>query len=129
MVDIKVRRYEDGDETAICEVVKKDVLVENIKDYSMEAIQHLIETHNEELIRRRAKAFHVYVLLDNEKIVGVGMIGPYWDSLTESSFFTVFIDPDYKGQGLGRKIIETLENDEYYKRADRVEIPASITAV
>jgi predicted GNAT family N-acyltransferase len=57
------------------------------------------------------------------------MIGPYWDSLTESSFFTIFRDPAYKGQGLGRKIIETLEEDEYFKRADRVEIPASITAV
>lgn len=57
------------------------------------------------------------------------MIGPYWDSLTESSFFTIFIDPEYKGKGLGRKIIETLEEDEYYKRANRVEIPASITAV
>lgn len=129
MKEIKVRRYIDGDEIGICDLVKKDVLAENIKDYPKEAINHLIESHNEELIKRRAEMFHVYVLTDNEKIVGVGMIGPYWDSLTESSFFTIFIDPSYKGQGLGRKIIETLEQDEYYKRANRVEIPASITAV
>lgn len=129
MNNIKIRRYIDGDEFAICEVVKKDVLTENVKDYPEEAIEHLIESHNEDLIRKRAKAFHVYVLIDEDKIVGVGMIGPYWNSLTESSFFTIFIDPEYKGQGLGRKIIETLEKDEYYIRADRVEIPASITAV
>ena len=129
MSEIKVRRYQDGDEFAICEVVRKDVLAENIKDYSKEAIAHLIESHDEELIKRRASKFHVYVLTDVDKIIGVGMIGPYWDSLTESSFFTIFIDPSYKGQGLGRKIIETLESDEYYQRADRVEIPASITAV
>ena len=129
MNELKVRRYIKGDEKEICDIVKKDVLAENIKDYSKEYIEHLIHTHNEDLIAQRAKAFHVYVLTDNEKIVGVGMIGPYWDSMTESSFFTIFIDPEYKGQGLGRKIIETLEDDEYYKRADRVEIPASITAV
>ena len=129
MIDIKVRRYQDGDAPSICEIVKKDVLAENIKDYPAEAIQHLLETHNEELISKRAKWCHVYVLTDNEKIIGVGMIGPYWDSLTESSFFTIFIDPSYKGCGLGRKIIETLQQDEYYTRADRVEIPASITAV
>ena len=128
-MEIKVRRYIAGDEKDICKVVKKDVLTENIKDYPKEAIDHLIESHNEDLIIRRAKAFHVYVLTENDNIIGVGMIGPYWDSLTESSFFTIFIDPDYKGLGLGRKIIETLEQDEYYKRADRVEIPASITAV
>lgn len=129
MKEIRVRRYIDGDETAICEVIRKDVLAENIRDYSPDFINHLIESHNEDLIKRRANVFHAYVLTYEEKIVGVGMIGPYWDSLTESSFFTIFIDPDYKGHGLGRKIIETLEEDEYYKRADRVEIPASITAV
>ena len=128
-MEIKVRRYQAGDAPAICEVVRKDVLAENIKDYSKEAIEHLLESHNEELINRRSQWCHVYVLTDDEKIIGVGMIGPYWDSLTESSFFTIFIDPSYKGKGLGRKIIETLEADEYYQRADRVEIPASITAV
>ena len=129
MKNIEVRRFKDGDETAICEIVKKAVLSENIKDYPKTAINHLIESHDEAMIRRRAQAFHVYVLTDEDKIIGVGMIGPYWDSLTESSFFTIFLDPQYKGTGLGRKIIETLESDEYFIRADRVEIPASITAV
>lgn len=129
MANIKVRRYQDGDAPAICEIVRKDVLAENIKDYSKESIEHLIESHNEDLISRRAKWCHVYVLTDEDKVVGVGMIGPYWDSMTESSFFTIFIDPSYKGKGLGRKIIETLKEDEFYKRSDRVEIPASISAV
>ena len=129
MTNIKVRKYKDGDQTQICEIIRKDILTENIKDYPKDAMEHLLETHNEELISRRSKWCHVYVLTDNEKIVGVGMIGPYWNSLTESSFFTIFIDPAYKGKGLGRKIIETLMEDDYYKRADRVEIPASITAV
>lgn len=129
MDEIKVRKFIDGDESAICEVIRKDVLSENVKDYPKEAIEHLINSHNEDLIKQRASAFHVYVLTDKNKIIGVGMIGPYWNRLTESSLFTIFIDPTYKGQGLGRKIIETLEQDEFFKRADRVEIPASITAV
>lgn len=129
MKEFKVRRYKSGDEKEICKLIEKDIRYENIKDYTPNDIEHLITSHNEELIIRRSQKFHVYVITDNEKIVGVGMIGPYWDSLTESSFFTIFRDPDYKGQGVGRKIIETLEQDEYYKRADRIEIPASITAV
>lgn len=126
---METRRFIIGDEKDICEVIKKDVLEENIYDYSVEAINHLIKQQNEETIRKRAESFHCYTFLDNDKIVGVGMIGPYWGSLTESSFFTIFRDPEYKGKGLGRLIIETLEKDEYYLRADRVEIPASITAV
>ena len=42
--------------------------------------------------------------------------------------FTIFVLPEYQGKGIGRKIIETLEQDEYFLRAKRVEIPASITA-
>ena len=128
-MNIKVRRYHNGDAKEICEIIKKDVLKENIKDYEQERINELIESHNPSFIEKRCEWTHTYVLTHNEKIVGVGMIGPYWGSMRESSFFTIFIDPDYKGQGLGRKIIETLSSDEYYLRAERIEIPASITAV
>ena len=36
--------------------------------------------------------------------------------------------PEYQGKGIGTKIIETLEQDELFMRAARIEIPASITA-
>ena len=36
--------------------------------------------------------------------------------------------PEYQGMGIGKQIIQTLEQDEYFLRAKRVEIPASITA-
>ena len=37
--------------------------------------------------------------------------------------------PELHGNGIGRYIIQTLEQDELFLRADRIEIPASITAV
>lgn len=126
---IRVRRYLPGDEQKICKLIKEDILEEMVKDYPKNSIDYLIKMNNEEFIKNRAKEFHAYVLLDEEKIVGVGMIGPYWGKIDESSFFTIFRDPAYKGKGLGRKIIETLENDEFFKRSKRIEIPSSITAV
>jgi GNAT superfamily N-acetyltransferase len=36
--------------------------------------------------------------------------------------------PEYENKGVGRKIIEKLESDEFFLRAKRIEIPASITA-
>ena len=129
MNEIIVRRYRNGDAPGICEVIKQDALIENIRDYPIEFIENMIKTHDEKLIEKRAGEFHAYVLEIDKKIVGVGMIGPYWGSLTESSLFTIFRDPTHAKIGLGRKIMEVLEEDEYFKRADRVEIPASITAV
>ena len=71
--------------------------------------------------------FHFYVVCDDNKLVGCGAIGPYWDKEDESSLFTIFVLPEYQGKGIGKKIIETLEQDEYFLRAKRIEIPASIT--
>lgn len=85
-----VRKFELGDEAKICEVIKKDILTENINDYSEEAIKHLVSEQTEDLIRERAKKFHVYTFLDNNKIVGVGMIGPYWGELDRKFIFYYF---------------------------------------
>ncbi len=62
-------------------------------------------------------------------IIGCGAIGPYWEREDESSLFMIFVLPEYQSKGIGRKIIETLEQDEFFLRAKRIEIPASITAV
>ena len=48
---------------------------------------------------------------------------------SESILLTIFVLPEYQGQGLGKKLIETLEKDEFFLRAQRIEIPASLTAV
>ena len=56
----------------------------------------------------------MYVVCDNSRIVGCGAIAGYWGSLTESILLTIFVLPDYQGKGIGRRIIETLEQDEYF---------------
>lgn len=93
---MEVRRFIIGDEKDICEVIKKDILTENVYDYPIETINDLIKQQNEETIKKRAESFHCYTFLDNNKVVGVGMIGPYWDSLTESSFLRYLEIPNTK---------------------------------
>ena len=129
MNNINIRKYKVGDEDKIAYVVAKTLREVNIKDYPEEFINQNINSHGKDVIKDRAEWAHMYVVCDKEEIIGVGAIAPYYGSETESILLTIFILPEYKGKGIGRKIIETLENDEYFKRANRVEIPASITAL
>lgn len=99
------------------------------KFYPTQSIQYVIESLNKEGIEKRASWTHFYVMEDNNNIIGCGAIGPYWDSQTESCLFNIFVDSAYQGNGYGRKIIETLEQDEYFKRATRIEVPASMSAI
>lgn len=63
------------------------------------------------------------------KISAVGSIGAYWGKKDASSLFNIFVSPEYQGQGIGKRLIQLLEQDEYFKRAKRIEIPASITGL
>ncbi|MGN0314297.1 MAG: GNAT family N-acetyltransferase, partial [Fusicatenibacter sp.] len=42
---------------------------------------------------------------------------------------SIFVLPDYQGKGVGRKIVETMEADEYFRRAWRTEVGSSLAAV
>lgn len=99
------------------------------KFYPNKSIEYVVESLDENGVRERAKWTHFYVVILENKIIGCGSIGEYWGSKTESSLFSIFVDPDYQNQGIGRKIIETLEKDEYFKRAIRIEIPAAMSAI
>ena len=124
-----IRRFEDSDATNVSELIRKTIKISNTKDYPNELMNALIEIFTSEHVLERASWTHFYVVSEDDQIIGCGAIGPYWDKEDESSLFTIFVDPDYQKKGIGRSIIETLENDEFFLRAKRIEIPASITGV
>ena len=122
------RRFQINDADEVSKLIIKTLRTTNIKDYSSEYIENDVKMFSPEGVINRASWTHFYVICDNELIVGCGSIGPYWGKEDESSLFNIFVLPEYQGNGIGRKIIETLEQDEYFLRAKRIEIPASITA-
>ena len=124
-----IRNFTENDAEKVSAMIIRTLKTTNSKDYSEESIKALEKQMQPSHILERAAWTHFYVVEDNDTIIGCGAIGPYWGSETESSLFTIFVLPEYQGNGIGRKIIETLEQDEYFLRAKRVEVPASITAV
>ena len=123
-----IRRFLPEEAEEVSNLIAKTLREVNIKDYTIEYIENSIQNLQPKNILERAKWTHFYVVCDGNRIIGCGAIGPYWDYENESSLFTIFVLPEYQGKGIGRKIIETLEQDEYFLRAKRIEIPASITA-
>ena len=123
-----VRRFKTEDAQVLSELIIRTLRITNSKDYSPEYIEKDVKMFSPEFVIHRASWTHFYVVCAGERIVGCGAIGAYWGSEVESSLFNIFVDPDYQGKGVGRRIIETLEQDEYFLRARRIEIPASITA-
>ena len=125
-MEIRCFKPEDANETA--QMIAKTLRVSNSKDYPAEYIEANVLSHSADVLIERAKHAHMYVVCDGTKIIGCGAITGYWGSKTESILLTIFVLPEFQKKGVGKKIIETLEKDEFFLRAQRVEIPASITA-
>lgn len=124
---MNIRRFREEDANEVSALIAETLRTTNIKDYSPDDIENKVKALQPENILERASWTHFYVVCDKKKIVGCGAIGPYWGREDESSLFTVFVLPEYQGKGIGKEIIQTLEKDEFFLRAKRIEIPASIT--
>lgn len=127
---MNIRLIRDDDCKSVAEMIARSVSSPNFANfYPKKSIDGIISEFTEEGVKKRTSWTHFYVIEEDGVIVACGAIGPYWGSLTESSLFSIFVDEDYQGKGYGRKIIETLEQDEYFTRANRIEIPAAMSAI
>ena len=125
---IKVRQFKEEDAKEVRNLIVRNFLEVNSKDYGISAMEKLAKAYDVEKVLNVASYAHMYVFEFDEKIVGTGSISSFWGSETESILLCIFVLPEFHGKGIGRKIINTLEADEFYVRASRIEIPASITA-
>lgn len=127
--EVFAKPYQEEDAEEIVNLIIRNFREVNVKDYGENAIEAMVATHDANWFKGMAAYAHVYVFWKEGKIVGVGAISSFWGSLTESILLTVFVLPGLHGKGIGSFIMETLEADSLFVRAERIEIPASITAV
>ena len=90
------------------------------KYYLTEIVDMFCDFHNKENIYKDIENETVYILLENEKIIGTGTI-------KENHITRVYVLPDYQGNGYGTYIMEQLEN-EIKKKYSKAQIDASLPA-
>jgi len=128
VIRLIIRRFIDNDAEQISELIGRNFIEVNSKDYPLDDMIKKSKEFSPEKVRYRAAKGNMYVICEGDIVIGTGTISDFWGSLTESILLTIFVLPEYHGKGIGRKIIEALEKDELFIRAKRVEVCASITA-
>ena len=129
MKEFTIRLFNEADAAAVQNIIHRGLREINGKDYPAELMEEYCNYFTLEKIKNQANSAHMYVAVSGDEIVGTGSIAPYWGSEKESILLTIYILPEMIGHGVGSAIINTLEQDEYFLRAERIEIPSSITAV
>ena len=85
-MNINIQYFEENDAEEIVKLIHRAMFETNISDYSKEDLVKDAENITVSSIIERASWTHFYVFRDGDTIIATGAIGPYWDSLTESSF-------------------------------------------
>ena len=94
MKTVIIRKFHEGEEFAVSEVIRTTLDISNRKDYSDEFIEENMRSHSPEIIFSRAKEAHFYVATYDNKIIGCGGITGYWGSTEESYLTSFFVLPD-----------------------------------
>lgn len=126
---VTVRRFREEDAEAVSELIIRTLLITNSKDYPPEMIEELILREQPEDQTALGKRAHFYVAEENGCLIGCGAAGPGKISEEPCGLYSVFVLPEYQGKGVGRKIMEALESDEYAVVSGQIELHASITGL
>lgn len=127
-MEIDVRRFREEDLPAVHRLILRALREVNARDYPPARIEEMAAGLGPDTLRERARQGHSYVACLGGRPVGCGTVASYWGSVRESILLTVFVSPEAQGRGVGRAIVRALEGDGYFLRAQRVEVPASLTA-
>lgn len=125
-----VRRFAPEDVAEVRTIILRCLREVNSKDYPADKIAEVCGLFSVGTLLKQAESAHMYVAASaSGRILGTGTIAPYWGSETESILLTIYVLPELIGHGIGSAIVRTLEQDEFFLRANRIEIPAAITAL
>ncbi|MFK4566065.1 GNAT family N-acetyltransferase [Enterococcus sp. UD-01] len=125
---IQIRRFQPLDAAAVAQLLHRNFLEVNSLDYPFAQMEKLVAEYTPDKLCEQARYAHTYVAESRDQIIGTGTICPYWGSVTESIILSVFVHPDKHRKGIGSLLMDMLKQDEFFLRADRIEVPASRTA-
>ena len=125
----KIVDYSDRYCDDISNIVIRNLLEVNIKDYGAEKVQKDAMRFTPEMIAEYSSMRTFFVALCGETVAGViAVVKNIHGGEHDYAILTVFVLPEEQGKGIGRLLIEKAE--EYIKEQSGkiASIPASITA-
>ena len=125
-----IRRFAQEDAAEVLNIIRRALREVCAECYPADIIAEVCSRFSVEQLVRQGAEMHMYVAESaSGRILGTGTIAPFWGSETESILLTIYVLPDVIGRGIGSEIVRTLEQDEFFLRANRIEVPSALNAV
>ena len=116
-----IRPFQNSDASGLANVILKNLMEVNARDYSPDLILEKIHEYNPTKIRQLGEVKQIFVADDNGRQVGVAM-------LRDDEISCVFVAPDRSGEGIGRKLMTVVEEKAKQDGYRSVHLSSSVTA-
>ncbi|MNO73640.1 putative acetyltransferase [compost metagenome] len=117
-----IRAFDTDDALTISRLISNNLIHVNSRDYPPHIISSMVAEFTPEYVTTLSKVRQMFVALAGGKVVGTA-------SLDEDTIYTVFVDKDHHGSGIGRLLIEHIESIARESGVPRLQLPSSLTAV
>ena len=121
-LDIRIRKLRKEDATEVSNIIRRCLREVNSKDYPKKAITSLCNFFTPDLIIKNLGDRTIYVAVEDDKVIGTA-------SLKGDKVFTVFVNPDYHGRGVGSKLMDKVEELAKDKKYKILKVPSGLSSV
>ena len=85
----------------------------NYKDYTHEQFNKYLNMFTKEWLTNIIETRHYYEAWYDDKIIASGGVSRDYSQDKQSYFTAIFVNPDFRGLGVGKDLILFLEQDEW----------------
>lgn len=113
---------------AMLDIIRRCVSEVNAADYTQAQVRELLDGFTADWLEDIISTRHYYEAWYDGKIVACGGVSRDYSQEKQSYLTAVFVRPDFRKNGIGRKLVEFLEKDEWCLDSNLIEIPSSKSA-
>ena len=118
---LMIRRMEERDLLRVSALIQNTLLVSNSADYDLEIVRNLIAAFSPSQLRAIAKKRRIFIYEENGTVQGT--IG-----LEDNRLYNFFVAPDRQGSGVGRELLDFVENRLRKEGWEKLSVASSLTA-
>ncbi len=120
--DIKIRGFESSDANDVSQLIIDNLMLINSHDYGEEAVRQLAYFYSPQLLQEYAQAGRIFVAVENSNVVGTA-------ALEQDRVRNVFVRIDHHKQGIGKLLMQYIEDFAKQQGIVRLVLKASVSAV
>ena len=121
MMQITIRQATDADAVALSGLIRSTIRVSNSKDYDQQSIDLLCSIFEPKQVAERIANEHILLCFAGGDLIGTA-------GLRRDYLRSMFIEPTYQRQGLGKALVENIEEIARQNAISEIMVHSSVTA-